>query len=67
MNEQTRTAMRTKHILLVGCTMLATNGILAQAWDEGGNTITNLTKYVGCDANSTVPLKVMHNANQPIE
>ncbi len=43
------------------------NGAMAQAWDEGGNTITNLTKYVGCDLNSTVPLKVMHNANQPID
>jgi len=46
--------------------MLASSGVLAQAWVQGGNGITSLTDYVGCDATSNQPLRLKTILNDPI-
>lgn len=46
---------------------LALSDVMAQPWDQAGNNVINPADYLGCDAASTVPLQIRHNANQPIE
>lgn len=67
MNNQKPKTMRTPHLILAGCLMLALNQATAQPWDQGGNLISSPADYLGCNGSSTFPLNLKTVANQPID
>lgn len=59
--------MRTQHLILTSCLMLALNEGIAQPWVQTGNSIITSTDYLGCDFSSIFPLSLKTRANQPID
>lgn len=59
--------MRSRSFFLAVCLALGANGVLAQPWDQAGNSITSTGDYLGCDATSTQPLRLTTIPNQPIQ
>ena len=59
--------MRTRISWVMGLGMACILNSVSGQVSETDNNIINPNSYVGCDGASTVPLKVMHNANLPIE
>ncbi len=59
--------MRSRSFFLAVCLALGANGVLAQPWDQAGNSITLTGDYLGCDATSTQPLRLTTIPNQPIQ